>query len=258
MRSAIAATSGSSALSTAVPSAGSASTISPFACAIASREPNSPMWAVPTLSTAATCGGAIRAQLGDVADAAGAHLEGEEAGSGVARSTVSGTPISLLRLPSVQTVSPAPASTWARKSLVPVFPCDPVSASTVRQGVEHVPRRAAQGHHRVVDDHGRDAGRREPRAPPAAPAVDRGGREVVPVDVLAGHGHEESTRLGARVSMNGGAVTSDGPVTGVSQPSAEGPGDLSRLSGIIGAAPPRATSRSSNGCISPATSWPDS
>ena len=56
---AMAATRSSSAFSTAVPSAGRASTISPLACAIASREPNSPMWAVPTLRTAATSGGAI-------------------------------------------------------------------------------------------------------------------------------------------------------------------------------------------------------
>ncbi len=59
VRDAIADVSASSALRTAVPSAGSASTISPLAAAIASRLPNSPMWAVPTLITAATLGGAI-------------------------------------------------------------------------------------------------------------------------------------------------------------------------------------------------------
>ena len=61
---------------------GSASTISPLACAMASRLPNSPMWAVPTLRTAAT--GAGRSCTGsDVPDAAGAHLDDEEAGLGV-------------------------------------------------------------------------------------------------------------------------------------------------------------------------------
>ena len=45
-----------------------------------------------------------------MADAAGAHLDDEvRASSGVARSTVSGTPISLLRLPAVATVGPAAA-----------------------------------------------------------------------------------------------------------------------------------------------------
>ena len=59
VRDAIAAMSASSALRTAAPSAGSASTISPLAGAIASRLPNSPMWAVPTLITAAMLGGAM-------------------------------------------------------------------------------------------------------------------------------------------------------------------------------------------------------
>ncbi len=59
VREAMAATRWSSALSTAVPDAGRASTISPLAAAIASTPPNSPTCAVPTLSTAATVGGAM-------------------------------------------------------------------------------------------------------------------------------------------------------------------------------------------------------
>ena len=59
VRAAMPATASSTLNSTAVPSGGSASTISPLACAMASRLPNSPMWAEPTLSTAATRGGAI-------------------------------------------------------------------------------------------------------------------------------------------------------------------------------------------------------
>jgi pimeloyl-ACP methyl ester carboxylesterase len=59
VRAAMAATSGSSALSTASPSAGSASTSSPLARAIAVRSPNSPTCASPTLSTTPTRGGAI-------------------------------------------------------------------------------------------------------------------------------------------------------------------------------------------------------
>ena len=59
MRSRMAQTSGSAALSTATPSAGSASTSSPLAWAIAACPPNSPTWACPTLSTTPTVGGAM-------------------------------------------------------------------------------------------------------------------------------------------------------------------------------------------------------
>ena len=51
---------GSSALSTANPVAGNARTSSAFALPMASREPNSPTWAVPTLSTTPIWGCAIR------------------------------------------------------------------------------------------------------------------------------------------------------------------------------------------------------
>jgi hypothetical protein len=60
VRAAIASTSGSSALSTATPSAGTASISSPLASATFSRLPNSPRWALPTLSTTPIRGRAIR------------------------------------------------------------------------------------------------------------------------------------------------------------------------------------------------------
>ena len=59
VRERIFATLGSSALRTASPSGRNASTSSPLAWATASREPNSPTWATPTLRTMATSGGAI-------------------------------------------------------------------------------------------------------------------------------------------------------------------------------------------------------
>ncbi len=59
VREAIARTRRSSALRIATPSAGRASTSSPLASAIASWEPNSPTWAVPTLSTRPIRGGVI-------------------------------------------------------------------------------------------------------------------------------------------------------------------------------------------------------
>ena len=60
VRGAMPSTRGSSALRTAVPSAGSASTSSPLACAMPSALPNSPRCAEPTLSTTPTCGRATR------------------------------------------------------------------------------------------------------------------------------------------------------------------------------------------------------
>jgi hypothetical protein len=60
VRAAIAATTGSSALRTATPSAGNAWTNSALARAMLSRPPNSPTWADPTLSTTPIRGGAIR------------------------------------------------------------------------------------------------------------------------------------------------------------------------------------------------------
>ncbi len=80
VRAAMPSTRGSSALRTAVPSAGSASTSSPLAVAMPSALPNSPRWAEPTLRTTPTCGRATRAQPGDVPGAARAHLEDEEPG----------------------------------------------------------------------------------------------------------------------------------------------------------------------------------
>ena len=107
----MAATRSSPALSTAVPSGPSASTSSPFAWAIASREPNSPRWAVPTFSTAATSGGAIRHSSAMCPMPRAPISTTRYSVSAVQRSTVSGTPSSLLRLPAVATVGPTPAST---------------------------------------------------------------------------------------------------------------------------------------------------
>ncbi len=62
VRSAIAATRGSSALRTATPPSaaeGRAATSSPLAFAVGSGPPNSPIWAVPTLRTTPTVGGVI-------------------------------------------------------------------------------------------------------------------------------------------------------------------------------------------------------
>ena len=78
VRAAICATSGSSALRTATPSGASASTSSPLAGAIASTEPNSPTCARTDVEHDADVGGGDGTEVGDVADAPGAHLEDED------------------------------------------------------------------------------------------------------------------------------------------------------------------------------------
>ena len=63
--------------------AGRAATSSDLASPIASREPNSPTWAVPTLSTTPTARRRDAGEVVDVTDAAGAHLDDQVAGLGV-------------------------------------------------------------------------------------------------------------------------------------------------------------------------------
>ena len=75
VRAAIAATLASSALRIATPSAGSASTSSPLALATASSEPNSPGVGAADVEHRADPRRGDVAQLGDVADAAGRHLQ---------------------------------------------------------------------------------------------------------------------------------------------------------------------------------------
>ena len=81
---AIAATSGSSAFRMATPPSaadGSACTSSDLALAMASTEPNSPMCADPTLSTAPIRGGAVLASMRDVPDPAGGQFQHQEPGA---------------------------------------------------------------------------------------------------------------------------------------------------------------------------------
>ena len=130
VRSRMAETRGSSAFRTAVPLSSSASTSSPFACAMPCWEPNSPMCALPTLRTSETSGRATShaARRSPMWRAPISRTRCSVAVS--ARSTVSGRPSSLLKEPYVATVVPSAASTWASRSLVLVLPWEPVSATT--------------------------------------------------------------------------------------------------------------------------------
>ncbi len=141
VRVAMARTSGSSALSTAVPSGGRASISSPFAAAIACRLPNSPRWAAPTLRTRPIAGGAM-AHSAATCPAPRAPISATRNRVVLShRSTVSGSPISLLKEPADATVGPRAGSRCASTSLVLVLPLDPVSPTTVGRGCSS-PRRS--------------------------------------------------------------------------------------------------------------------
>lgn len=131
MNERIAATRGSSALRTAVPLGASPRTSSPLVLEMAARDPNSPRWAWPTLSTTAMSGVTrpVSAAMSPTCRAPISRTRYRVAAS--ARSMVSGTPSSLLSEPSVAVVGAASESTAASRSLVPVLPWEPVSPTTV-------------------------------------------------------------------------------------------------------------------------------
>ena len=124
-------------------------------------------------------------------DAAGAHLEHQVPGRRRRpRSTVSGTPSSLLNDPAARPSAPARASTCASRSLVLVLPDEPVTPTTVQ--VRAAGRRTRAGEPAERGDrtsstttrgHARaGAGR---RGAATAPARDGAAGEVVAVDALA-------------------------------------------------------------------------
>ncbi len=117
----------------------------------------------PTLVTQARRSGcAMRAQLAIWPDAAHAHLDDEHVGVGVGpQQTVSGTPSSLLRLPSRRHDVAAPStSAERRKSFVVVLPVEPVTPTTgavqaramVARQVLHAPQRVGHRTTRRVAD----------------------------------------------------------------------------------------------------------
>jgi hypothetical protein len=122
---------GSSALSTASPVGSSAATSSDFARPMASREPNSPTWALPTLSTMPMWGRAMPVRYSMCPTPRAPISTTRKRVSGVTRQTVSGTPTSLLSEPTGATVGAADARTLASRSLVLVLPEEPVMPMTV-------------------------------------------------------------------------------------------------------------------------------
>ena len=172
----------------------SASTISPLARAIASWEPNSPMCALPTLSTSDDLRRRDRAGRGDVADVPRppSRARGNSVRRGRRAARSAGRPSSLLNEPNVATVVPASASTWASTSLVLVLPCEPVSATTRAPGsrASDVP-----GEQRRARPPGR---RRRRRARPVVARGQHGGRPAVAARSRRSRGRRRAPRRGRR------------------------------------------------------------
>src|SRR5215210_5945855 len=120
----------SSALRTAVPSSGSASTSSPFACSIASSVPIRDRWTACTAVTTPISGRAIAARS-RISPPTYIPISRTAARcSGPSRSTVSGSPISLFRLPSLRSVVRRCPRTPATASFVEVLAMLPLTATT--------------------------------------------------------------------------------------------------------------------------------
>src|SRR5215208_1789615 len=145
----MAATWGSSALRTAVPSGGRDSTSSPLALAIASRDPNIPRWDSPTLTTTPTDGRARRARAAMWPGPRAPISTTTASVSGSIRVRVRGRPTSLLNDAWLATTRRVVPRTAASRSLVVVLPLEPVTATTAAadRSLTAVPRaaRAASG-----------------------------------------------------------------------------------------------------------------
>ena len=137
----MAATCGSSALSTLTPPGSSPRTISLFACAMRSTEPNSPRWATPTLSTTATSGGAMVVSRAISPTWLAPISATKNRVDALTLSAVSGRPTSLLNDPTGATVPPSSLSSAWSRSLVVVLPTEPVMP-TMAKGSASARRRS--------------------------------------------------------------------------------------------------------------------
>ncbi len=113
---------------TAVPSVGSAASTSALAAAIASTEPSSSTWTGPTLVITATSGSAISASSAIWPAPRIAISRTKTSVSSGASSTVSGSPISVLRFSRLACTRPG--SSARAMSLTEVLPTEPVTPTT--------------------------------------------------------------------------------------------------------------------------------
>ena len=178
------ATRGSAALSTAVPSAGSASTSSPLARATSSIVPNTSVWtAADRASRSPTVGDAMAHSVGDVARRPGPHLHDHRLGA-VGRVQQRERHAQLVvERPLAGGRRQRSASTAASRSFTDVLPTEPVTPMTRRRAAGDRARRPAACSAATVSSTtmavppleapGREVGRR--------PVRERRGDELVPV-----------------------------------------------------------------------------
>ena len=225
----MAATRSSPAFSTAVPSAGSASTSSPLARATSSMAPNTSVWASATARHHADRRAGDGAQLGDVARPPGSHLDHRHLGVVGRVSSVRGTPSSLLNDRRLAAVRRDGAVARPRRSLTRGL-ADRAGDADHRDSGEPVsgrgPAERRQGQPRVsaTTTDGSPSTLARPRARP--PRAGRSGRGDEVVAVALGHeGHEELARARrARLSIVAPS-TLERPA-GRFEPATGHPGDL--------------------------------
>ena len=182
--------------------------------------------------------------------------------AGSARSTVSGSPSSLLKEPWVATVGAGVGEHRGEQVLGAGLALRPGDREHRTAAATHAAAPAPAGQRLrapldVVDHDGR--ARRWAGSPARRRAGrDRGRRVVVAVDVLAGERHEQPARLDrlAAVDERG---PGDRSASSPSRRAADDRGDLGEPERDQRRSPDdssRRTSRSSNGCTTPSTSWP--
>ena len=193
---------GSSALRTAAPSGGSASSSSPLAASIASIEPMRDRWTGWTAVTTPIRGRAMRASSAISPPTYIPISRTAASCSGPIRSSVRGRPTSLFWLPSLRSVRRREDRTAAIASLVDVLAMLPVTPTTSGSNRRRQPAASAPSAARG------SATRTMVTSPNAAGSAMRPGdeqgrgttrhrvaEERVTVDVLAGERHEHLARL---------------------------------------------------------------
>ena len=155
------------------------------------------MCATPTLTTTPIRGGAMLAQVAEVPDAAGAHLQHQEPGVRVGlQHGVRQAELVVERAGRRHGRAEPGAAAGAIRSLVVVLPDEPVMPTTVRSGSRSSTARASRPIAvRQVGDHDRrHAGDRAAAEHRDRAGGDGRGGEVVAVDLLAGERDEQAAR----------------------------------------------------------------
>ncbi len=180
---------------------------------MAARDPNSPRWATPTLRTTPTCGVTMSARNRMCPTPRAPISTTRKSVVSSARSTVSGTPISVLKEPMGATVSPEVSSSWASRSFVLVLPCEPVMPTTAVPVSSPATWRASAPSATTVSGTttpGRPSGRSDSTA--AAPARTAAAAKSWPSACTPGTATNNPPGSATRESTKAGAVTRVSPV----------------------------------------------